>query len=109
MTFATPVAVTLKTSQFRVVAGNYVTLRASSPARARVRVTVNAQPFGLSAFSQVTTVLTGGGGRVVQRPPNIQTTYQVSANGLSRSTTTTVGVQPAVMLRRITASASPPR
>ncbi len=103
LTFATPVAVTIKSSGFRVVAGNFVTLSGVlTGAQPGVVVTIYGQSFGSSSNAQVATVLTGGGGTwSYAARPRIQTTYQAGANGAT-STTVTIGVQPAVSLARIT-------
>jgi hypothetical protein len=102
-TFATPPAVTLTQGDYRVVAGNFVRLSGTvTGAGAGVTVAVMAQQFGAPSYTQLTTVLTGGNGSwSYNAQPQIQTSYQASANG-GTSTSGTVGVQPAVSLARIT-------
>jgi len=102
-TFTTPAAVTLKQSSFRVVAGRYVTLTGKvDGAQAGVPVSVSAQQFGQTAFTQIATVMTGGGGTwTYLAQPRIATTYLATANGGS-STPVTVGVQPSMTFQRIT-------
>jgi hypothetical protein len=102
-TFATVPAVTLTQTIFRVVAGRYIRLSGTvAGAQPGQSVTVLAQPFGAGAFTQVATVLTGGGGTwSFLAQPRVATTYAASANG-STSTSVTIGVQPAMTLRRIT-------
>jgi hypothetical protein len=104
-TFTTPAAVTIKQSGFRVVAGHYVTLSGTvAGAQAGVQVTISAQPFGSTAFGQVATVTTGGGGVwTYLAQPKIETTYQATANGGS-STTVKIGVQPSMTFKLITKS-----
>ncbi len=103
MTFSTPPSVTLKPSAYRVVFGHYIRLSGNVfGAQTGIKVTVLGQAFGESSFTQVATVLTGAsGGWTYLASPTISTTYQASANGGS-SSTSTVGVQPAVSLRIIT-------
>ncbi len=102
-TFATPQAVTLRKPASTVVAGRYVTLSGTvTSAQPGFTVAVLARPFGANEFSQVATVLTGGGGVwTYLAQPRIATTYEASANG-GTSATFTVGVRPAVSLRLIT-------
>ena len=102
-TFATPQAITLKSSSFRVIAGRFVSLSGTvTGAQAGVTVMIFAQPFGSAASTQLATTLTGGGGVwTYLAQPRIGTTYQASANG-NTSTAVTVGVQPAVSLQLIT-------
>ena len=102
-TFATIPAVTLTQSGFRVVAGHYIRLSGTvAGAQPGVSVTVLAQTFGSGAFAQVGTVLTGGSGSwSFLAQPRVATTYAASVNG-STSTPVTVGVQPAMTLRKIT-------
>jgi hypothetical protein len=102
-TFATVPAVTLTQSNFRVVAGRYIKLSgAVAGAQPGVSVTVLAQSFGAGAFSQVATVLTGGGGTwSFLAQPRVATTYAASVNG-STSSAVTIGVQPSMTLTRIT-------
>jgi hypothetical protein len=101
--FATVPAVTLQQSGFRVIAGRYVKLSGTvASAQPGQTVTVLAQSFGSTAFAQVATVLTGGGGTwAFLAQPRITTTYTVSAGG-STSAPVTVGVQPSMTLTRIT-------
>jgi hypothetical protein len=103
ITFATPAAVTIQTDGYRVVAGRFVTLSGvvtgGGPGQV---VTIYGQTFGATSSAQVSTVLTGGSGSwSYEARPNIQTAFQAGANG-STSTAVTIGVQPSVMLTRIT-------
>ena len=103
LTLLTPPSVILDQPVQRVVFGNYVRLSGKvSSGQAGITVTVLAEKFGATSFSQISTVLTGsGGGWTYLAKPGIATMYQVSANGGS-SSTTTIGVQPAVSLQLIT-------
>jgi hypothetical protein len=100
----TTVGVTLSTPALLVVYGRGLTLSGSVPVkRAGETVTIFAQPFGEGSFRSIATVLTATDGtwRYVARP-RIRTSYLASWNG-GRSGTTTVGVRPAVSLRRTAA------
>ena len=103
LTLLTPPSVTLDQPVSRVVFGNYVKLSGKvTSGQAAVTVTVYAEKFGETSFSQISTALTGSGGSwTYLAKPGIATVYQVSANG-GTSSTTTIGVQPAVSLRLIT-------
>jgi hypothetical protein len=66
-----------------------------------VPVTVLSQPFGEGTLTPLTTVYSGAGGAwMYLARPLIATTYQASVNG-STSSAVTIGVQPAVSLRRV--------
>jgi hypothetical protein len=102
-TFATVPAVTLAQAGLRVVAGRYIrlfgTVAGGQPGQS---VTVLAQPFGTGAFTQVATVLTGGGGTwSFLAQPRVATTYAASIGG-NTSSSVTIGVQPSMTLTRIT-------
>jgi hypothetical protein len=100
----TTVGVTLSTPAPLVVYGRGLTLSGSVPVkRAGETVTIFAQPFGEGSFRSIATILTATDGtwRYVARP-RIRTSYLASWNG-GRSGTTTVGVRPAVSLRRTAA------
>jgi len=101
--FTTPAAVTLEQAALRVVAGHFVTLSGKvDGAQPGMPVTVSAQPFGQTAFTQLATVMTGTGGTwTYLAQPRIATTYQATANGGS-STPVTVGAQPSMSFQRIT-------
>ena len=103
VSFSTPPAVTMTQAGSKVVAGHYVTLSGTvSSGQTGVTVTMLAQPFGASSQTQVATVLTGGGGAwTYLARPQIETTYQASANG-GTSAVLKIGVQPAVSLSLIT-------
>src|SRR5262249_27742775 len=59
LTFSTPLAVTINTNGFRVVAGNYVTLSGTvTGAPSGMVVTIYGQSFGSASNAQVATVLT---------------------------------------------------
>ena len=102
-TFTTLPSVTIKQSDLRVVAGHVVTLSgtvAGGPVGAQV--TILAEPFGASSYTQLAQVVTGGGGSwSYLARPTIGTSYEASAGG-GTSTSVQVGVQPAVSLERIT-------
>jgi hypothetical protein len=102
LTFATPVAVTINTSGYRVVAGGFVALSGVvTGAAPGIVVTIYGQSFGSSSNAQVATVLTGGGGTwSYEARPKIQTAFQAGANS-STSAAVTIGVQPSVSLARI--------
>jgi hypothetical protein len=100
----TTVGVTLATPARLVVHGRGLTLSGSVPVkRAGETVTVFAQPFGEGSFRSIATVLTAADGtwRYLAKP-RIRTSYLASWNG-GRSSATTVGVRPAVSLRRTSA------
>jgi hypothetical protein len=103
VSFATPAAVTMGVSAFKVTAGSYVKLSGTvSGGQMGVPVTMLAQPFGESTPRTIATVFTGaGGGWTYLARPLIQTAYQASANG-GASAGITVGVRPAMSLMRIT-------
>ncbi len=100
----TTVGVTLTAPALRVVYGRGILLAGSVPTkRAGETVTVFAQRFGDGSSSSIATVLTAADGtwRYLAKP-TIRTSYQASWNrGMSGSTT--VGVRPAVALRRTSA------
>ena len=102
-TFATA-GVTLATPALRVVYGRGLTLSGAIPIkRAGERVTVLAQRFGQGSFRSIATVLTAADGtwRYLAKP-TIRTSYRASWNRGS-SAAVTVGVRPAVSLRRTAA------
>src|SRR5262249_42166098 len=90
-----------------VVYGHSITL--SGAATGNATVTILAQSFGDGDFRALTTVHTGGDGRwSFAARPAIRTSYRASANGAA-SLPVTIGVPPAVSLRRIRgARAQPP-
>jgi hypothetical protein len=104
-TLTTLPSVTIKQSDLRVVAGHIVTLSGiltGGPVGAQV--TILAEPFGTSSYSQLAQVVTGGGGSwSYLARPTIGTSYEASAGG-GTSTAVSVGVQPAVSFARITRS-----
>jgi phosphodiesterase/alkaline phosphatase D-like protein len=103
VTFSTAAAVTIATSTVELVAGHFATLSgAVSSRQSGVTVTVLAQQFGSSSFRTVGTSLTGAGGSwTFQAKPMIQTAYAASTSD-GTSSSTTIGVRPAVSLRVIT-------
>jgi hypothetical protein len=103
VSFAT-VGVTLAIPALRVVYGRGITLSGTVPIkRAGEVVTVFAQPFGEGSFRSIATILTAADGtwRYLAKP-TIRTSYMASWNG-GMSSSTAVGVRPAVSLRRTAA------
>jgi hypothetical protein len=102
-TFTTPAAVTIAQAAQRVVAGGYVTLSGTvTGAGAGVTVTILGEQFGATSYTQVATALTGSNGTwSYNARPLIQTAYEASANG-GTTAPMTVGVQPSILLIRIT-------
>ena len=71
-----------------------------SSGQAGVNVTVLAQRFGDTSFASIATVQTGTGGRwTYLAQPTIRTVYEATANGVT-SAALTLGVRPAVSLRK---------
>jgi hypothetical protein len=103
VSFTTPSAVTLIAESSQSVYGHAVTLSgtaAGSPAGAKI--TVLSQPLGQASFSSVATVTTASGGAwSFQARPGIVTTYEASTSS-GTSIAVTIGVRPAITLRRIT-------
>jgi hypothetical protein len=100
----TTVGVTLTTAARTVVYGRGLTLTGTVPTRrAGETVTVLAQAFGEGSFRSVVSVITGTDGvwRYVVKP-RIRTSYAALWEG-GRSPASTVGVRPAVSLRRTAA------
>ncbi len=98
----TTAGVTLSTPARLVVYGRRVTLSGAVPTkRAGEVVALLAQGYGEGSFRTIANVVTAGDGtwRYLAKP-TIRTSYMASWNGGS-SSTTTVGVRPAVSLRRL--------
>ena len=103
VTFTTVAALTLGASTNQAVYGTTVTLSGAVWSRQTgVTITIYAQQLGATTFSTLGTALTGAGGAwSFQVKPKIQTSYRASAPD-GTSSTSTVGVRPAVSLRIIT-------
>ncbi|HEY3921832.1 MAG TPA: hypothetical protein VGL76_06935 [Gaiellaceae bacterium] len=99
VTFATLPALTLRAHALKVVHGSPVALSGIVTGGAiGVSVTILAEPYGASSFTQVGTTLTRtGGSYVFYARPHIGTTYEAIANG-GTSGSAAVGVAPAVTL-----------
>jgi hypothetical protein len=95
-------AVTLAAAGFTVVYGHSVRLEGKvSSGQPGETVTLQAAPFGQSAYAPVATLTTGAGGTwLYLAKPAIQTSYQASWSG-STSSAATVGVRPALSLRML--------
>ena len=103
LSFTTAPALTLKSNARVVVNGGFVVLSGIVTSAAQgVGVSILAERYGTTSFTQIGTTVTRNGGawRFYARP-HIGTTYQASANGGS-SQTAAVGVRPAVTLTRLT-------
>jgi hypothetical protein len=103
MTLATPPSVTLGEAAHQVVFGNYVRLSGTVfGGQAGVTVTVLGEAFNATSFTPLGTVSTGANGSWTYLvKPAIATSYEAGASG-GTSSTTTVGVRPAVSLALIT-------
>jgi hypothetical protein len=99
LTFTTPPPLTLRANKTAVVSGSIVLLSGIvSSGAPGVGVTILAERFGSTSFTQVgTTVTRNGGAWTFYAHPHIGTTYQASGNG-GPSQTVFVAVRPAVTL-----------
>jgi phosphodiesterase/alkaline phosphatase D-like protein len=78
-----------------VLSGRIANLQPNQP------VGVFARGFGATSFTSIATTLTGTNGAwTLAVRPSIRTTYKATWNG-SASTTVTIGVRPAISLRRL--------
>jgi hypothetical protein len=103
VTFTTIAATSLQSSTGQVVYGALATISGTIATRqAGVTVSVLQEPYGQTAYTALGSVVTGPGGTwSFQVRPRVQTSYQAKAPE-GTSTSTTVGVRPAVSLRVIT-------
>jgi hypothetical protein len=103
VTFTTVAALTLTVSTAQAVYGTAVTLSGAVWSRQTgVKIAIYGQAIGSPSFSTIGTALTGPGGAwsfLVR--PKIQTAYKAGASD-GASSTSTIGVRPAVSLRIIT-------
>ncbi|HWE81882.1 MAG TPA: fibronectin type III domain-containing protein [Gaiellaceae bacterium] len=103
VTFTTVAAITIATSTLQSVYGHYATLSGSvSTRQAGVTVTILSQPFGSKSYAKTGSVVTGNGGAwTFAVRPKLVTSYEASSpDGTSQPVS--VGVRPAVSLRKIT-------
>ncbi|HEY4346610.1 MAG TPA: hypothetical protein VGM80_03410, partial [Gaiellaceae bacterium] len=103
VTFTTVAAITIATSTLQSVYGHYATLSGIvSTRQAGVKVTIFGESFGASSYSTVGSALSGNGGTwTFPVRPKLATSYKASSpDGTSQPVT--IGVRPAVSLRKIT-------